>query len=291
MDEGVYMRVLLSVPHHFDAPAEYPDFEFVTADPEAWIPDPQKKITKHHLFEMPNLKVISTPSTGTTHIPLDLCSKYGIDVLSLTDDREGLTEIKASSEFAFMLILAVLKKFHVGLVAVRAGKWHENEDMLRGNELYGKNIGIVGMGRIGTNVAAWARMFDCEIICYDPPLGSWVHSIEDVFVKSDVVLVSCTLNDDTFALIGESLLLSMKENACLVNISRGAVLDEEGVVRALKQRPDLRLAVDVVVKQGPHPFLAFPGQVLVTPHVAGCTYESQEKAARIALELLNGRRE
>ena len=284
------MRVLLSVPHHFDAQEEYPDFEFVTFDPKAWIPDPHKKVTKSHLLEMPNLKVISTPSTGTTHIPLDLCEQYGIEVLTLLDNQEALQEIKASSEFAFLLILATLKNFHIGITAVQAGRWHENEDILRGNELHDKTIGIVGLGRIGGNVAAWARMFGCVVISYDPPLGSFVYSIEDIFAKSDVVLVSCSLNDDTLAMIGENLLLSMRQGACLVNISRGAVLDEEGVVKALKQRPDLRLAVDVVVEQGEnHPFLDFPKQVLITPHVAGCTVESQRKAARIALDLLDGR--
>jgi len=285
------MRVMLSVPHHFDAPAEYPDFEFVTSDPEAWIPDPHKQIRKGHLLEMPSLKVISTPSTGVTHVPLALCEQYGIEVLSLTHDREGLTEIRASSEYAFMLILAVLKKFHIGIAAVNAGHWHRDEDLLRGNELWGKGVGVIGAGRIGKNIIKYCGAFGASpVYAYDPPQSVYGPGLEELFATCDVVLVSCSLNDDTVAMIGESLLTSMKKDACLVNISRGAVLDEEGVVKALKQRPDLRLAVDVVVEQGKnHPFLDFPRQVLITPHMAGTTFESQEKACRIALGLLNGR--
>jgi lactate dehydrogenase-like 2-hydroxyacid dehydrogenase len=262
-------------------------------NPDAWVPNPHKKITKHHFLEMPALRVIATPSTGVTHIPLDLCKQYGIEVLTLLDDRQALQEIRASSEFAFMMIMMVLKNVQVGWMQVQAGHWHIHEDLLRGNELVGKTVGIIGYGRIGQNVARWCRMMGCTVIYYDP-LYSRHMNPASVFVLSDVVLVSCTLNEDTVALVDEKMLLSMKERACLVNISRGAVLDERGVMKALEQRPDLRLAVDVVVDQRrKHPFLSLPRQVLITPHMAGTTYESQEKAARIALNLVRdyGRRQ
>ena len=156
------MRVQVDVPTHFDYEKEY-DFEFVAQDPEGWVPDPHKTITGEQLESMKNLKVIATPSTGTNHIPLDLCNERNIDVIALNVDSKRLYDIKASSEFTFMLILATLKNLETGYVMARSGMWHEHEDSLRGNELHNARVGIVGMGRIGDNIRFWCNCFGCEV--------------------------------------------------------------------------------------------------------------------------------
>lgn len=257
---------------------------------DAVILDPSTPVRKMDLFQLPGLKVIVTASTGTNHIDKKECARRGIDVLCLLDDREGLAEIRASSEFTFFLMLAALRRMQRLSYTIYARKWLRDEDALRGNELYGKTVGIVGYGRIGQNIYKWCTSFGANVrYMYDPP-GGCAHTLEDVFQKSDIVVISCALTERTIDMVGADLVQSMKQGACLVNTSRGEVVKEKEVAEVLKTRPDLTFAADVLAGetkgiQHQSPLLNL-GNVMVTPHVAGLTVESNEKAFRIANKLL-----
>ena len=130
-----------------------------------WIPNPGQNfiINKKILNFFPYLKIIVTPSTGNNHINLKDCEKNRIKVFSLLDNKKELNKITASSEFTFLKILNSLRKIEVGYNEVSNGRWRENEDLMRGRQLSNKSVGIIGLGRIGSNIAKWSKAFGAKV--------------------------------------------------------------------------------------------------------------------------------
>ena len=263
-----------------------------------WVVDPGQNflVDDEVLGLFPSLEAVITPSTGTNHLHLDACQKRGIAVYSLLDDREGLNTISASAEFTILLLLNTLRRLDVAMAESSAGRWREREEVMRGRELSGKRVGLVGMGRIGRRMATYCSAFDAEIVYYDPYVDKspWKKmSLEALFKSSDAVCVCCALTRETDGLIGFPLLSRLKEGASLVNTSRGEVIIETDLVTVLGERPDISVALDVLPGESQDLHRASEliefhkrGQIVVTPHVAGATQESQSKAARCALSLL-----
>ena len=169
------MNILVHLPQAEFLPLASWDWPGVlVSDPlvaEALVIDPNVTLMKSQLDLYPELRVIVTASTGTNHMDLAECMRRDCTVLSLLDDREGLDEIKASSEFTFLLLLATLKNLKAGLQEVAAGRWKANERLFRGNELFGKDVGIVGFGRIGQNLFRYLKTFGANVKhIFDPRL-------------------------------------------------------------------------------------------------------------------------
>jgi D-3-phosphoglycerate dehydrogenase len=257
---------------------------------EALVIDPNVTLMKEQLDLYPELRVIVTASTGTNHIDLDECMQRDIKVLSLLDDRAGLDTIKASSEFTFLLLLATLKNLRAGLQEVAAGRWKQNERIFRGHELYNKDVGIVGFGRIGQNLFRYCKIFGANVKHIFDPRTVKNGVLEELFEDSDIVVLCCSLTEVTHGMIDYDLLSRLKEGAVLVNTARGEVLVEQDLLRILLERSDLRVGIDVLTGEvlGTHfsSSLLCLNSVTITPHMAGVTHESQEKAARISLRLL-----
>ncbi len=270
------------------------------ADVTVWVPNPGQNFTIDDsiLDRLPSLKVISTPSTGRNHINETACRERGVKVFSLQDDRLTLDSIAASSEWTFLLLMNALRRLDFAVDEVTDGRWRTREDMLRGTELSGLQVGIVGLGRNGTRMARYCAAFDAVSAYYDPyvdvkRIPSW--PLERIFTDSDAVIVCCSLTPETNGLIGTDLLRSMKRNAVFVNTSRGEVILEQDLADIVRERPDLRVAVDVIVgevtnthDESPLLPLHREGKMIVTPHIAGATVESQSKAAIGALNALKG---
>ena len=230
---------------------------------------------------------IATPSTGTDHIDLEFFRFQGVHVYCLLDDREALSEIHASSEYTFMAILMGLRRIDrlIGSLDRREA----------GHELYQKRVGIVGMGRNGSNLRKWCNAFGASVAWYDPYVVSYQGGgLSKLFEVSDIVVLTCSYNVETYHMIDRPLLESMKEGAVLVNTSRGAVINEPDLIDVLRIRRDITAVLDVLegeiegrAKNSP---LWFMKNVIVTPHIAGHTVESIEKAHAIAERLLyNGK--
>jgi D-3-phosphoglycerate dehydrogenase len=267
---------------------------------EYWIPNPGQHfaIDSDVLTRFPSLVAISTPSTGTNHIDRASCRKRGVRVYSLLDDRSALEEISASAEFTFLHVLNALRRIDVAIEAVRAGGWRDDEDRFRGRELQGLRVGLVGIGRIGTRLARYFDAFGCTVSAHDPhgdcPDGVRpVPSLNDLFGDSDVLVVCCSLTEETAGMIGAGHMRALPQGAIFVNTARGEVLQEDEVAGVLEDRRDLVLAVDVISGEVDGSFpesplfeAALSGKALVTPHIAGATTESQLKAAQAAIRLL-----
>ena len=245
----------------------------------------------------PRLRVVVTPSTGSDHIDVAALAERGIAFRSLLDDRAGLEAISASAEFAFLLLLNTLRRLPHAVDFALSGGWRrDNEDGLRGRELQGRRIGIVGMGRIGRRLSRYCDAFGARTSWYDPHVehaaGERRSSLGLLFAGSDSVVVCCTLSSETQGMIGGDLVRLLPIGATLVNISRGEVLDEASVAQVLHERQDIAVGLDVLsaepqCRQFESPLMALAdrGRVVVTPHVGGSTVESQCKAASIALGL------
>ena len=240
-------------------------------DTVAWICNPtQHFVVNTAVLELfPSLKIIVTPSTGTNHIDVPACQKKGVRVKSLLDDRKGLDRIMASSEFTFMLLLSMFKK------SPR-------------REMYEKQVGIVGLGRIGGNIKRYCEAFGARVLFHDPYVRGGIPLVR-LFKLADAVVVSCTFSETTRGMVNSGLLDMLKRDAVFVNTSRGEVVDEEALISLAHRRKDLRIAVDVVAGQAQgkanYGKLADAG-IYVTPHIAGNTVESRTKAANIACGLL-----
>lgn len=264
----------------------------------AWVVNPGQGfcVDRQALEDFPALSVIITPSTGRNHLDLEACRERRVAVYSLLDDREGLNEISASAEFTFLLLLNTLRRLDLAAREVSEGRWRDREEMLRGHELQGKQVGIVGLGRIGQRIARYCAAFGARVVYHDPavsPSAISAVSLEQLFSRSDIVCICCALTPETEGRVTGELLGLLKPGASLVNTSRGEVIDERALAKILEKRTDLRVGLDVLAgealgKQGQSPLLKFhhSGRIVITPHVAGATVESQTQAARVAFHLL-----
>ena len=218
---------------------------------DAWLchPSPEYKIDKY-ILNKSNLKIIATPSTGTNHIDLDYCKKNNIQVVSILNKMKT-KNIKASSEFTFLLILASLRKLIQAKEKVQMGYWRNIEDELRGSELSKKNIGIIGYGRIGKNIEKYSKAFGASVNIFDPYIkkNKNVHfkkNISDVLKDSDIIVVCITYNKKNFNFVDSKFFNKLKKGSIFVNTSRGEVVDENALIKALSTKKLIYAATDVV---------------------------------------------
>ena len=270
------------------------------SEAEIWVVNPGQHfvVDAPVLARFPRLRVLATPSTGTNHIDARACEERGVLVRGLLDDRASLDRISASAEFTFLLLLNSLRRLDTGLEEVAAGSWRRNEERLRGYELEGRQAGLVGFGRIGGRLARYLAAFEATVRYYDPYVEAEgaverVASLPDLVRLSDVLVLCCSLTDETRGMVDGSLLAALPAGAIVVNTSRGEVLDETSVAALLESRSDLAFAADVLAGEtddthleSPLLALARTGRIVITPHIAGATVESQEKAAEATLGLV-----
>lgn len=237
------------------------------------------------------LRAVASATTGLDHIDLDAAAAHGVQVVSLKGEFEFLETIHATSEHTWALLLALLRRLPEASAAAKAGPW--DRDALRGRELHGKTLGVVGLGRVGRKVAAYGRAFGMRVLAADPrldpeepPAGLEVRELDDLLAESDIVSLHVPLEPATTGLIDAARLALMRPTALLINTARGAVLDEAALVTALEEGRLAGAALDVLSGEARlraegglhHPLVALaqrePGRVLLTPHIAGATFES-----------------
>jgi D-3-phosphoglycerate dehydrogenase len=230
------------------------------------------------------LKVISRTGIGYDAVDVPAATERGIYVAT----APGVNET-AVADFAFSLILALSRKVVDNDRNVRQGDWTR----IAGNDPTEKTMGIVGLGTIGKKVARRARGFDMRVLAYDVFQDAEFAAanqvtyvpLEQLLAESDYVSLHTPLIPATRHLINEERLALMKPTAYIVNTSRGGVIDEEALYRALKSGKLAGAGLDVFEKEPPwgNPLLDMPN-VLVSPHVAGNSQEAQQKVIAMACE-------
>ncbi len=282
------------------------EVRFVAATPEALeaaLPDAEAyyasmhvRITGDMMAAAPGLRAIATASTGLDHIDMAVARERGIAVISLKDDRELLDRITATAELTWLLILTCARRMTEALDAVRRGEWAR--DAVRGHQLAYKTLGILGCGRLGSIVAQYGRAFRMRVLgCDVRPIdleGVEQVDFERLLRESDVVSIHIHLNEETRGLVGRAALRSMKPGAILVNTSRGAIVDEAALLDALRNGPLAAAGLDVIEGEwrsdiADHPLMVHArtcSNLVITPHVGGVTFESQEMAYTAAARKL-----
>jgi len=238
------------------------------------------------------LRVISQYAVGVDNIDLEAATARGIPV----GHTPGvLTE--ATADLTFALLLAAARRIPEGVEHVRQGRWRTWEPMvLLGREVWGKTIGIVGLGRIGTAVARRARGFAMRVLYHsrsrkpdlEAELGVEYTPLEDLLAQADFVSLHCPLTPETHHLIDEAALRRMKPTAILINAARGPVVDTDALLRALREGWIEAAALDVTDPEplpADHPLLDLPNCIVV-PHLGSATVAARERMAVMATENL-----
>ena len=241
----------------------------------------------------PQLKIVANVAVGYNNIDVAACRARSIAV---TNTPDVLTN--ACADFTWGLILAITRRLGEGERVVRAGKWGGWAlDYMLGMELGGKQLGLVGVGRIGRAVADRAPVFGMSVACSarretDIPNATQM-SLDRLLATSDVVSLHCPMTPETKHLIDQKALTRMKRSAYLINTSRGPVVDEAALAWALKERLIAGAALDVYEKEPEiHPGLMSLENVLLIPHLASATTETRTAMADLAVSnavaVLNG---
>jgi glyoxylate reductase len=241
----------------------------------------------------PQLKIVANVAVGYNNIDVSACRARNVVV---TNTPDVLTN--ACADFTWGLILAITRRLGEGERVVRAGAWGGWAlDYMLGMELRGKQLGLVGLGRIGRAVAEKAPAFGMTVAYAEPvPAnlpGAVQMPLDRLFATSDVVSMHVPMTPETKHLIDKKALARMKRTAYLINTSRGPVVDEEALAWALKERLIAGAALDVYEKEPEiHPALLTLENVLLMPHLASATTETRTAMADLAVSnaiaVLNG---
>lgn len=234
------------------------------------------------------LLAVARAGVGVDAIDVDAATNAGIVVIN-TPSANTI----AATEQTFALMLALARHTADAVASLRSGKWDRKQ--LVGTELYGKMLGIVGLGRIGGNVAQRARSFGMKLLAYDPYItqgraeafDAELVELDDLLRRSDIVTLHVALSDQTRGMIGVRELGLMRPHAYLINCARGGVVVEDALLDALDAGALAGAGIDVVAQEPPTE--GSPGsrlhrhpKVVPTPHLGGSTFEALE---RIAVEL------
>lgn len=224
------------------------------------------------------LRVIGRAGVGVDNIDLEAATHKGIAVMN----TPGANAV-AVAEQTLGMMLAMARHLCRADALMHQGKWEKKS--LQGTELRGKTLGIVGLGRIGMEVARRARAFGMDLIAHDPFVSVALAkeqairlaSLDDVYAAADYITLHVGLTPQTTGMINESSIAKMKKGVRLVNCARGELVNEADLARALQQGHVASAAIDVFSEEPPRnsPLLSLPN-VLLTPHVGGSTQEAQE---------------
>ena len=243
-------------------------------------------VTAEHIAAAPRLRMIQHQGVGYERIDLEACRAREIPV-GLTPEGTSI----GVAEHTLLLILAVYKQLVKAVIGAREGKWMQWE--LRGNsfELYGKTLGLVGMGRIGREVAGRALAFDANVIYYDPfvpqPVdlaARKVETLDEFLAAADIVSLHVPASGGNRHFINAETLAKMKPGALLINTSRGALVDEAALIEALRAGRLAGVGLDVLEKEPAtpdNPLLHFEN-VIITPHIAAGTRDALATKMRAA---------
>jgi glyoxylate reductase len=249
------------------------------------------KFTKEVVEKLSNVKIISTVSAGYDHINIEEATKKGIYVFNAADP---LTISVA--EFAFALMLSVARRVVEGDKLIREGNWKSGWSLtfMLGRELRGKTLGIVGLGKIGKEIAKRARCFGMNVIYYsrtrkldfEEEYNLKFKDLSSVLSEADFLVLSVALTPETKKMISRREISLMKKDAFLINISRGAVVDEEALIEALKNKVISGAALDVFQNEplSKSSELVKLENVVLTPHIASATFEARRGMAEQAVK-------
>ena len=240
------------------------------------------KVTAEIIGEANGMKVIGRAGAGVDNIDVPAATRKGIVVMNTPG---GNTISTAEHTMALMMSLA--RNIPQSFQSLQNGKWDRKK--YTGTELLSKTLGVIGLGKVGREVAVRAKAFGMSIIGYDPLLAADVASklgvelvtLDEIYQRSDFITVHTPLTEETRGILGEKAFALCKQGVRVINCARGGIVDEEALLKALESGKVAGAAFDVFVKEPPvdNPLLKHP-KVIATPHLGASTEEAQEKVAK-----------
>ncbi|MFQ6011130.1 MAG: hydroxyacid dehydrogenase [Nitrososphaerales archaeon] len=262
-----------------------PDYEVI-------VVRSRTKVTEQVISAGTKLRVIGRAGTGVDNISINEANKAGIKVVNTPE-----ASVEAVAELALGLMLSFARKITIATSTMKSGKWLKWE--LMGSQLKDKNIGVVGLGRIGTRVSELCLAFGMKILAYDPYLseekkqtakrmGIEMVDMDNLLLNSDFVTLHIPLTPETRHLVNEHSFAKMKGSACLINTSRGETVDEKALLSALLSGNIFGAALDVFEVEPPttRELVEHPS-VICTPHVGSQTKEVHETAALMLVDKIS----
>lgn len=274
------------------------EFETALSTADALIVRSATRVTREMLAKAPVLKAVGRAGVGVDNIDIPAATSREIAVFN----APGGNTI-AAAELTMALLISVARKIPAAEASVRRGEWNRAD--FKGVELRGKTLGLIGAGRIGSEVATRCQAFGMEVVAYDPYLSPTradeldveLTGLDEVIERGDFISMHVPLTDETRGLCGTDALARMKQTAFVVNASRGGVVDEAALAKALHNGDIAGAALDVYEDEplaADSPLRDAPNLVL-TPHLGASTAEAQvgvatEVAQKIRLLLETGNR-
>src|SRR5271155_3539272 len=240
------------------------------------------KVTSALLDRAEKLRVVGRAGVGVDNVDMDAATHRGVLVMN----TPGGNAVSVA-EHTFALLLALARGVTQGNAAIQAGRWEKTSS---GTELRGKTLGLVGLGRVGSEVARRARALEMKVLAYDPyvtpaaarELDVELISFEELLQRSDVISLHTALSAATEKIINAAALAQMKKGARLINCARGELIDEAALAEALRSGHLSGAAVDTFATEPPKdsPLIGLPN-LIATPHIAGSTAEAQDEVGTL----------
>lgn len=255
----------------------------VVGNYEALVVRSATKVTKDVIEKAKNLKIIIRGGVGLDNIDSEAAKKANIKV----DNTPEASSVSVA-ELTIGLMFAFSRKIAIADATMKAGKWEKKR--LEGTELYKKTLGLIGIGRIGYEVAKRAIAMEMSVIAYDPyvkandpkisKIGIKMASLDEVLKNSDYISLHIPKTDETKNIINAKSLSQMKKTAVIVNCARGGVVNEKDLADAIKSGTIAGACVDVYEKEPilpDNPLLTLGEKVILTPHLGASSFEGQER--------------
>ena len=243
------------------------------------------RIDEALLQKAPKLQVIAQASVGYDNFDVEACRSHGVRI----GNTPGVL-VNAVADIAYGLLIDTARGIVRGHLHTKSGLWGERKAMGLGVDLYGKTLGVVGFGDIGSAIARRAMASGMRVIYHnrhrrlnDAALGAVYVPWDELLRTSDFIVVAVTLNPSTKSMFNEAAFAAMKDGVRFVNISRGKVVDTDALYRTLKSGKVAAAGLDVTEPEplpGDHPLLTLPN-ITVTPHMASATEETRDEMALV----------
>jgi len=248
------------------------------------------KATPEIIEAAKKLKVIGRAGIGVDNIDIKAASKHGILVMNTPGGNSVTT-----GEHTIAMMMALTRNIPQAVASMKAEKWEKKK--FSGREVFGKTLGIIGMGRVGSVVASRALGLQMNVIAYDPFIskevaekqGIEIVELDEIFNKSDYITIHTPLTKETRGLINKDAFKKMKDGVMIINCARGGLIEEEALIEALDSGKVARAAIDVYEKEPPEDWTVINHpKIICTPHLGASTAEAQENVAvAVAQQIVN----
>jgi D-3-phosphoglycerate dehydrogenase len=252
----------------------------------------ETKVTRAIIDAAPALRVVGRAGVGVDNVDVDAATQRGVVVMNTPAGNTVST-----AELSFAMILNLARKVPQAAASMAGGKWDRKQ--FQGSEVSGKTLGVLGLGRIGSEVAKRALAFGMKVLAYDPFLTEeraralgieLAADLDDVYRDADFITVHMPVTEQTSGMLNAAAFVKMKPKVCIVNCARGEIVAENDLLAALDSGKVAAAALDVFATEplpAEHPFRKHPA-ITLTPHLGASTHEAQEKCGIEVAEVIAG---